>query len=74
MRDTRILCPICKRRFKDKIGYHLTSKHNIQNPDAESIKNGLIHFFYFPGDLNNEQDTLNLLKKHSFTFEKLRKF
>ena len=71
MRDSRILCPICKKMYKDKIGHHLVSVHNIKNPDAETIKNGLIHIFYFPDDLDNEKNTLDMLAKHGFKFEKL---
>lgn len=74
MRDNRILCPICKKRYKDRIGHHLISVHNIRNPDAELIKNGLINLFYFPNDLESETRTLGLLADHGFKFEKLRRY
>ena len=74
MRDTRIECPICHKRYREKIGHHLISVHGIQNPDAEEIKNGLGHFFYFPDDIENEKNILKLLANHGFRYEKLRRF
>ncbi len=68
------MCPICKTRYKDRIGDHLNKKHGIKYPDAEIIKNCLIHFFYFQNDSENENKALDLLRKHGYNFEKLRRY
>ncbi len=74
MRDTRIMCPICKNRYRKRIGDHLHKTHNIPYTDSEQIKNGIFHFFYFQDDEENENKVLELLKKHGYNFEKLRRY
>lgn len=68
---TDIQCPICNKKYKNRIGYHLVSVHNIKNPDAEEIKNHLIYYRYFHKD-ESIVKIKQLLAAHGFKFEKLR--